>query len=614
MTKRRAVALAARLIWLAGLTSCHGGGAAGQDAAAGSSAGASGSGGATGAGGAANGTGGATAGSAGGLGGAGGTATGGHPDLGGATGGSDAGGAGGTGGAGGASPTGSAGVSGNGGTSGSGATAGASGMGGGATAGTSGAAGVSGSGGASGGAAPVAFVDGLEWADTRGMPIQAHGGGVLKVGADYYWFGENRNDDGTFKAVSAYHSRDLRTWDYRNDVLKMTSAAELMPANIERPKVVYNASTKKYVMWMHWENGSDYGQARAAVAVSDTVDGNYTYLGSARPFVNGGVTDHGMPGYMSRDCNLFVDDDGKAYFISATNENTDLNLYLLSSDYLSVSTLAATLFKGAHREAPVIFKRQGVYFMLSSAATGWDPNQAQYATSTVLASGWSALTNVADAHTYYSQPTYVVAVSGTSGTEYLYMGDRWAGAWGGRVNDSAYLWAPISFSSSTTMSMSWVDTLTIGTGAGTVRGAVTNFHLVNKKSGKLLDVAGGSTADGGAVVQNPANASAAGSQDWKIDYDTAGFDRLINKKSGKLLEVPNESTAAGIALDQWTSNGGDHQVWTIVDLGGGAYRVKNKKSGLYVGVVGASTADGAAVEQRASSGGDEQVWLFVPSS
>ena len=40
---------------------------------------------------------------------------------------------------------------------------------------------------------------------------------------------------------------------------------------------MYNAATGKFVMWMHKENGTDYSEARAAVAVSDTVDGNYTW-------------------------------------------------------------------------------------------------------------------------------------------------------------------------------------------------------------------------------------------------------------------------------------------------------------------------------------------------
>src|SRR5690606_20517181 len=219
-------------------------------------------------------------------------------------------------------------------------------------------------------------INGVQWADTDGNPIQAHGGGILKVGADYYWFGENRNPDGTFFAVSAYRSRDLKQWEFAGHALTMDSAPGLKPANVERPKVVYNEATGKFVMWMHWENGMDYGEARAAVASSDSVASGYDYHGSFRPYQDRGVTDHGKPGYMSRDCTLFVDDDGAGYFLSSTNENYDLNLYRLTDDYLEVDELVATLFPGGHREAPALFKRGDVYFLVTSGSTGWDPNQA----------------------------------------------------------------------------------------------------------------------------------------------------------------------------------------------------------------------------------------------
>jgi hypothetical protein len=129
-------------------------------------------------------------------------------------------------------------------------------------------------------AAQVTVAVGVQFTDTSGNLVQAHGGGMLQVGGYYYWFGENRTPDNKFRAVSVYRSTDLRTWEFRNNVLTSSSAAELQNANIERPKVVYNASTGRYVMWMHKENGSDYGEARAAVAWSSTVDGAYTYQGS----------------------------------------------------------------------------------------------------------------------------------------------------------------------------------------------------------------------------------------------------------------------------------------------------------------------------------------------
>ncbi|MGK3962791.1 RICIN domain-containing protein [Sorangium sp. So ce1667] len=453
------------------------------------------------------------------------------------------------------------------------------------------------------------MVNGIQWADTSGKPIQAHGGGVIKVGSYYYWFGENRNPDGTFYAVSCYRSADLRRWEFRNHVLTMDSDQDLDPANIERPKVVYNESTGKFVMWMHWENGVNYGEARAAVASSSTVDGDYAYHGSFRPLADSGVTDHGKRGYMSRDCGLFVDDDEKAYFISASNENYDLNLYELTPDYLAIERLTAVLFPGGHREAPALFKRNGTYFLLTSGATGWSPNQAKYATSRALGTGWSAMTNVADGTTYHSQSTYVLPVQGSAGTAYLYMGDRWAGAWSGRVNDSTYVWQPISFPSDTTMSMSWNNTLTIDTAAGTVAGATNNFKLVNRHSGKVMEVAGASAEDGAAVVQNPD--SGGDNQKWSLNYNGSGYFRLTNVESGKVLDVPDESTSDGIALKQWTNHDGDNQAWLLIDVGGGDYQIRNKNSGKLIGVVQGSTDDAAAIEQRSSSGGEEQRWELV---
>jgi hypothetical protein len=456
---------------------------------------------------------------------------------------------------------------------------------------------------------PGTLVNGLEWADTSGNPIQAHGGGMLKVGPYYYWFGENRNPDGTFYAVSCYRSTDLVTWEPRGNVLTENSAAELKPANIERPKVVFNASTNQYVMWMHWENGSDYGQARAAVASSSVVDGPYAYHGSFRPLVSSGVMDHGKPGYMSRDSTLFVDTDGIAYFLSASNENNDLNLYQLSSDYLTVGSLVAVLFPGGHREAPALFKRNNVYFLITSDATGWTPNQAKYATSTKIGSGWSGWSNLGDSTTFSSQSTFVLPIQGTSGTAFLYMGDRWAGAWSGPVNDSTYIWEPLTFGSSTSTSMTWSNTLTLDAAAGTVSGANNTLQLVNKGSGKVMEVSNASTADGGAVVQ--LTNSGVSNQQWTLNYDGAGYFRLTNVNSNRVLDVPSSAKTDGTTLEQWTDNGGDNQKWRLDAKGGGYYTIKNKNSGKLVGIDAASTADDAAVEQRASSGADNQLWKLV---
>ncbi|MFI8307849.1 family 43 glycosylhydrolase [Streptomyces sp. NPDC085927] len=305
-------------------------------------------------------------------------------------------------------------------------------------------------------AAPQTIGNGVRFTDVTGNPVHAHGGGIIKVGAYYYWFGEHRNDDNTFRYVDAYRSADLKYWEFRNHVLTEAGDPELATANIERPKVMYNAATGMFVMWMHKENGSDYSEARAAVAVSDTVDGDYEWRGSFRP----------LGQHMSRDITVFTDTDGTGYMISAARENYDLHIYRLTADHTGIASLVANPWPGGHREAPALFKRDGVYFMLTS---GWNPNQQQYATATSPAGPWSAMRNVGDATAYGSQTAFVLPVQGSSGTSYLYLGDRWGNSFGGRVNDSRYVWLPLTFPSSTSMSLSWSPEITVDTEYGATR-------------------------------------------------------------------------------------------------------------------------------------------------
>ncbi|WP_240490553.1 RICIN domain-containing protein [Amycolatopsis vancoresmycina] len=449
-------------------------------------------------------------------------------------------------------------------------------------------------------AAPVTVTNGSQFTDTSGALVHAHGGGVLKVGAYYYWFGENRNADDTFKAVSVYRSADLKTWEHRNDVLTQSSAAELGRAKIERPKVIYNSSTGQYVMWMHKENGDDYAEARAAVATSSTVDGNYTYRGSFRPL---GV-------HMSRDLTLFQDDDGTAYMASAARENADLNVYRLTADYTGIGALVQTLWPGSYREAPAMFKRNGVYFMVTSAATGWQPNQQKYATATSVAGTWSGLANLGDSTGYGSQAAYVLPLQGSSATSYLFMGDRWAGAWNRPVVESRYVWLPLSFPSATTVSLSWYPQVTIDPATGVVTGSGTGSAyetLVARHSGKCADIPGSSRGDGVQLTQYSCNNG--WNQHWSVLDLGNGYATLIARHSGKCLDVADASTADGAAVAQWACNGGTNQQWQAQAVGGGYVRWVARHSGKCLDVVSGSTADGAAVKQYPCTAVANQQWL-----
>ncbi|MGJ6966749.1 RICIN domain-containing protein [Streptosporangium sp. G11] len=450
-------------------------------------------------------------------------------------------------------------------------------------------------------AAPVTVTNGTQFRDTGGNVLHAHGGGVLKVGAYYYWFGENRNTNNTFRAVSVYRSTDLANWEFRNDVLTQSSNAELSVANIERPKVIYNSSTGRYVMWMHKENGTNYSEARAAVASSATVDGDYTYHGSFRP----------LGQHMSRDITLY-NDNGTAYMISAADENYDLHIYRLTSDYLNVGTLVGNFWDGNHREAPAMFKRGNTYFLLTSGATGWNPNQARYATASSVSGPWTGWTNVGDGTTFGSQPAYVLPIQGSSTTGYLYMGDRWAGAWGASVNESQYVWLPITFPSATSMSLTWYPQVSIDTATGVVSGVgSTPYHRITARhSGKVMDVVSASTANNAEVKQHPWNGG--GNQRWHFQDTGGGYFRLVNQNSGKCLDVVSASTADGANVIQYTCGNGTNQQWQWAATGD-HHQLKARHSGKCLDVANASTADGADIQQYACGNGTNQQWTRTQS-
>lgn len=334
------------------------------------------------------------------------------------------------------------------------------------------------------------FRPGEVWNDTDGKPINAHGFGVLFHEGVYYWYGElkegrtylpmvNKAWGGTrvvAGGVACYSSQNL--YDWKNEGIALPSNAkdpthDLACENvIERPKVIYNARTKKFVMWLH-QDSPDYKAARSGVAVSDTPTGPFQYLGSVRP--NAGATpvnanEHPIPengrspftqnskgGQMARDMTLFVDDDGKAYHIYSSENNETLHIALLADDYLKHSGTFARVFPGRKMEAPAVFKRNGKYYLIASGCTGWDPNPARSAMAENILGPWTELDNPCrgkDAQiTFGGQSTFVLKIAGRPDT-YIAMFDRWK-KWD--LQDSRYLWLPLTFDADGKPTVHWLD-------------------------------------------------------------------------------------------------------------------------------------------------------------
>ena len=234
------------------------------------------------------------------------------------------------------------------------------------------------------------------WNDTEGNPINAHGGGILYHKGMYYWYGEYKvgktvlPSDATWEryrtdvtGVSCYSSKDLLNWKFEGVALKAITDdpnSDILPAHvIERPKVVYNKKTKKFVMWMHIDS-PDYSKAEAGVAIADSPTGPFKYLDGFRP-----------NGTMSRDQTVFVDDDGTAYQFSSSEENQTMHINRLTEDYTKPDGKYVRRFVGMAREAPAVFKHGNKYYMLSSGCTGWDPNSAELAVADSIMGEWTVL-------------------------------------------------------------------------------------------------------------------------------------------------------------------------------------------------------------------------------
>lgn len=283
--------------------------------------------------------------------------------------------------------------------------------------------------------------NGVTLFDTDGNVLHAHGGWILKVKDIFYWYGENRTGQ---NYVSCYKSKDLENWTFCNNILTTESKTEatrvkadlkLVSANgkkvnIERPKVLFNEKTKKYVMWAHYENGENYSCAAICVASCDTPDGDFTYHGSFNPYGN-----------MSRDCTVFTD-KGKTYFASAAMDNADMNVYLLQEDYLNVEKQVGSWWSNEYREAPAFVRKDDRIYCFSSFCTGWAPNQGKYAFSNDIETGFGKLENFGDETTFHSQPAFILKIEGTMATSYIYVGDRWDAK---DYHNSSYTWYPIHF-------------------------------------------------------------------------------------------------------------------------------------------------------------------------
>jgi hypothetical protein len=297
------------------------------------------------------------------------------------------------------------------------------------------------------------------WKDTSGTPIYSQGGGILKVGATYYWYGVKyeaavsypvtgvwEKHRTRFNAVTAYSSTDLVNWKFEGDVIKAGATGKVFEpgAWLGRLGVVYHSATRKYVLVTQYSSASMGGGV--LFATSDRPTGPFVYE-RLQPGIDNVVTP------ATGDQTVFIDDDGQPYLIFS-NSNGRANLYvarLRPSDYLAIEP-ATHIFKspGGGREGNAMFKYKGLYYFCSSDLHGWNASHTYYMTASKITGPYSpeAIMPGTEADfSHVSQTGFFIPVQGSAGTTILYAGDRWSNFAGNGLGYNQ--WLPLSFQGTT---------------------------------------------------------------------------------------------------------------------------------------------------------------------
>lgn len=269
---------------------------------------------------------------------------------------------------------------------------------------------------------------GRTWTDTNGNRIQAHGGSVFYENGIYYWYGENKEKtDGKngiwHWGVRCYSSTDLYNWEDCGLIIPPEPENENSPlhpaAMMDRPHIIYNASTKKYVCWLKIM-GKDGTQA-STILTADSFLGPYTK-------VRVGLRPLNMS---AGDFDLAVAQDGKAYYYFE-RVHSETICADLTEDYTDVTGYYSTHFPHPNppfvREATAHFMRKSKHYLLTSGTSGYLPNPSEIAIADTWHGPYTVLgdPHVGDeSHTsFHSQISSVFKVQGKKDL-YIAVADRW---------------------------------------------------------------------------------------------------------------------------------------------------------------------------------------------
>lgn len=272
------------------------------------------------------------------------------------------------------------------------------------------------------------FYPGKIWYDTKGERIQAHGGSVFFENGVYYWYGENKekttgDNDIWHWGVRCYSSTDLYNWEDKGIIIPPepdNETSSLHPtACMDRPHIIYNPQTKKYVCWLKIMNRD--GTQTETVMTADKLLGPYTKVREGLRPLN----------MSAGDFDLAVAPDGKAYYYFE-RVHSEMICADLTADYTDVTGYYSTHFPRRYppfvREGITHFVRNVKHYLLTSGTTGYFPNPSEIAIADSWHGPFAILGNPHpddQSHTsYHSQISSVFKFQGKKDL-YIAMADRW---------------------------------------------------------------------------------------------------------------------------------------------------------------------------------------------
>lgn len=275
-----------------------------------------------------------------------------------------------------------------------------------------------------------AVYSGVPWQDAKGNTVSAHGACIVKDNDFYYLFGEYKTDSANvFNGFSCYSSKDLYNWQFERIALPVQQHGKLGPNRVgERPKVMKSPTTGEYVMYMHVDS-LNYKDQFVGYATAKDITGPYVFQGP--------LLYNGNP-IKKWDMGTFQDEDCSGYILIHGGE-----IYKLDDDYKSVQKKVNESM-GSGFESPTMLKKGNTYYFLGSHLTSWERNDNYYFTAPSINGPWTerGLFAPEGTLTWNSQCTFVLPVTGSRDTTYMYMGDRWSFP---KQNSAAtYVWQPLT--------------------------------------------------------------------------------------------------------------------------------------------------------------------------